>query len=140
MTSSEQQSNQYAKGEVPFDNYVIAVLDAPEDAQETRRALEARGFTATDIAVSAPLHRNTPKSEREQGTLADPPTTGERLLTEEGLDQAEYATERERGHVVIQVKTPELEDVDRAHAVLVAHQAHTIKRVGRWTRENLPNS
>ncbi len=134
MTTSEP----YAEGEVPFTNYVIAVLDTPEAAQETADALKARGFAANDIALSAPLRRETPPSQAQQGTLADPPTTGEQVLTEEGLDQAEYATARRDGHVVIQVHTPEDEDVERAHAVLVAQHAHTIKRVGRWTRENLP--
>jgi hypothetical protein len=114
-------------------NYVIAVLDRPEDDQEVVEALKAHGFAPADIVFSAP------PVQQEQGTLADPPTLAERLFTEEGLDQAEYATAREQGHVVIQVHTPESEDVDRAHAILVAHQAHTIKRVGTWTRENLPN-
>lgn len=133
-----RQSEPYAEGKVPFMNYVIAVLDTPEDGQEIVEALEAHGFASTDIALSAPLNQHTPPEQREQGTLADPPTTAERLFTEEGLDQAEYAAAREQGHVVIQVHTPESEDVERAHAILVAHQAHTIKRVGTWTRENLP--
>jgi hypothetical protein len=132
MTSSEL----YAQGKVPFTNYVIAVLDTAEEARETAEALKARGFAQTDIVLSAPLGQDTHKSEL--GTLADPPTPVEQLLTEEGLDQEEYATARRSGHTVIQVYTPEMEDVDRAHAILTTHQAHTIKRVGRWTRENLP--
>lgn len=127
-----RQSEPCAEGKVPFMNYVIAVLDRPEDDQEVVEALRAHGFAPADIVFSAP------PEQQEQGTLADPPTLAERLFTEEGLDQAEYATARERGYVVIQVHTPESEDVDRAHAILVAHQAHTIKRVGTWTRENLP--
>lgn len=133
------QSEPYAEGKVPFKNYVIAVLDTPEDGQEVAEALKEHGFAAEDIALSAPLNQHTPPEQQEQGTLADPPTTAERLFTEEGLDQVEYATAREQGHVVIQVHTPESEDVDRAHAILMAHQAKTIKRVGTWTRENLPS-
>jgi hypothetical protein len=132
-----KEAEPYAEGTAPFMNYVIAVLDAPEDGQEVVEALEAHGFPPADIVLSAPLNRSTPPAQREQGTLADPPTPAEQLFTEEGLDQAEYATARQQGHVVIQVHTPESEDVERAHAILVAHQAHTIKRVGTWTRENL---
>jgi hypothetical protein len=132
-----QDSPQYARGEVPFHNYVIAVLDTPEGAQETADALQAGGFAASDIVLSASLDSDTPEFERKQGTLADPPSVSERMLTEEGLDQAEYAAARARGHVVVQVQAPESEDVERAHHILVAHHAHTIKRVGTWTRENL---
>lgn len=131
-------SNEYAKGEVPFKNYVIAVLDTPAEADRTADALQAGGFAPTDIVVSSPLRRNTPESEREQGTLADPPTKTQSVLTEEGLDQDEYATERRNGHVVIQVQAKKDEQVERAHEILVANHAHTIKRVGTWTRENLP--
>jgi len=133
-----KEAEPYAEGKVPFMNYVIAVLDAPEDSQEIVEALKAHGFAAADIVFSAPLNQHTLPARQQQGTLADPPTLAERLFTEDGLDQAEYATARDQGHVVIQVHTPESEDVDRAHAILMAHQAHTIKRVGTWTRENLP--
>ncbi|MGE5334934.1 MAG: hypothetical protein ACM3N4_09570 [Nitrososphaerota archaeon] len=142
MTTSDQsgqQGQQYARGDVPFSNYVIAVLDTPAQAKAAHEALKKQGFAAADIVLSAPLRPSTPEAEREQGTLADPPTRGERLLTEEGYDQELYTTERERGHVVIQVRTPDSRDVDIAHRVLVAHNAHTIKRVGTWTRENLPS-
>lgn len=138
MTSSEKNTDQYARGKVPFKNYVIAVLDTSEKAQEAAKALEEQGFAAADIVLSAPLHPGAPDSEREQGTLADPPSISQRLFTEEGLDQAEYAEERRRGHVVIQVRTDDSADVERAHETLMAHGAHTIKRVGTWTRENLP--
>ena len=134
-----RQSEPYAEGNAPFMNYVIAVLDTPEDGPEVVDALKAHGFADADIALSAPLNQHTPPEQQEQGTLADPPTTAELLFIEEGLAQAEYATAREQGHVVIQVQTPESEDVDRAHAILVAHQARTIKHVGTWTRENLPS-
>ncbi len=98
-------SDQYAQGKVPFTNYVIAVVDTPGAAQKAREALEAEGFAAADIAMSAPLQPSTPESERQQGTLADPPTHAESLFTEEGLDQEQYAAERRQGHVVIQVQT-----------------------------------
>ena len=135
MTTSEP----YAEGKVPFTNYVIAVLDTPADAEETSDALKAHGFAPADIVLSAPLHEDMPASQKQQGTLADPPTRAEQVLTEEGLDQAEYATARREGHVVIQVHTPDDDDVDRAHAILTDHNATTIKRVGTWTRENLPS-
>jgi hypothetical protein len=138
MTSSSEHINDYDKGTVPFKDYVIAVLDTPVEAKAAAEALEAGGFATDDVVLSAPLRPNTPESERKQGTLADPPTEAQTILTEEGLDQEQYAMERRRGHVVVQVHTPHREDVDRAHAILVAHQAHTIKRVGTWTRENLP--
>lgn len=141
--SSSNQSGQsghgYTRGEVPFTDYVIAVLNTLEEAKATEHALRAQGFAAADIALSAPLHPSTPESEREHGTLADPPTTAESLFTEEGYSQEQYEAERRRGHIVIHVHTPDSKDVDRAHKVLTEHGAHTIKRVGAWTRENLPN-
>lgn len=137
--NTAHNTNQYAKGDVPFKNYVIAVLDTPAGAKAAADALKAGGFAAAAVVVSAPLRHDTPESEREQGTLADPPTTGQSVFTEEGLDQEEYAQERRLGHIVIQVRTPRSEDVDRAHEILINQHAHTIKRVGTWTRENLPN-
>ena len=139
MSSTNQSGHEYARGEVPFTNYVIAVVNTPEEAKTTEEALRAHGFAPADIVLSAPLKPSTPESEREQGTLADPPTTAQSIFTEEGYHQEEYEAERQRGHVVIQVRTPDAKDVDRAHTVLTEHGAHTIKRVGAWTRENLPN-
>jgi hypothetical protein len=139
MSSTNQSGHEYARGEVPFTTYVIAVLDTPAEAKATEEALKAQGFAPADIVLSAPLKPSTPESEREQGTLADPPTTAESIFTEEGYNQEEYEAERRNGHVVIQVRTPDAKDVDRAHKALTEHGAHTIKRVGSWTRENLPN-
>jgi hypothetical protein len=139
VTSSNQHLNYYDTGNVPFKDFVIAVLDTPADAKAAADALEAGEFATGDIVLSAPLRPTTPESERKQGTLADPPKGAQSLLTEEGLDQEQYAVERQRAHIVIQVHTPHTEDVDRAHKILVAHQTHTIKRVDTWTRENLPH-
>ena len=136
---SGQPGHEYARGEVPFTNYVIAVLNTFDEAKATEEALRTRGFAPADIVLSAPLKPSTPESEREQGTLADPPTTAQSLFTEEGYNQEEYEAERRRGHVVIQVRTPDDKDVKRAHKVLVEHGARVIKRVGALTRENLPS-
>ena len=136
---SGQSGHDYARGEVPFTNYVIAVLNTPAEAKATEEALKAHGFAPADIVLSAPLKPGTPESEREQGTLADPPTTAQSLFTEEGYNQEEYEAERRRGHVVIQVRTPDDKDVDRAHKALVEHGAHTIMRMGALIRERLPD-
>lgn len=136
---SGQPDHEYARGEVPFTNYVIAVLTTLEEAKATEEALRTRGFAPADIVLSAPLKPSTPESEREQGTLADPPTTAQSIFTEEGYHQEQYEAERRRGHVVIQVQTPDSKDVDRAHKVLVEHGAHLIMRVGALTRERLPD-
>jgi hypothetical protein len=135
---SGQSGHEYARGEVPFTNYVIAVLTTLEEAKATEEALRTRGFAPADIVLAAPLTPSTPESEREQGTLADPPTTAQGIFTEEGYHQEQYEAERWRGHVVIQVGTPDSKDVDRAHKVLVEHGAHRIMRVGALTRERLP--
>ena len=139
MSSTDQSGHEYARGEVPFTNYVIAVLNTPAEAKATEEALKAHGFAPADIVLSAPLKPGTPESEREQGTLADPPTTAQSLFTEEGYNQEEYEAERRRGHVVIQVRTPDDKDVDRAHKALVEHGAHSIMRMGALTRERLPD-
>ncbi len=120
-------------------NYVIAVVDTPGAAQEARAALEAEGFAAADIAMSAPLQPSTPESERQQGTLADPPTHAESLFTEEGLDQEQYAAERRQGMSSFRCRRPKRRMSNAPTRFWQTHDAHTIKRVGTWTRENLPS-
>jgi hypothetical protein len=121
-------------------NYVIAVIDSHEEAQRATDALHAVGFADDAVALSPEAKAcSTPlvKSPAMEGSLGEPPTEAEKLFTEEGLNQEEYAEERLQCHVVLRINTAGHEQVEWARRVLAAHHAHTIMRVGRWTRENL---
>ena len=78
---------------------------------------------------------------REQsghGGVAGPAShRGGKTVSEEGLDQEKYAKERLQCHVVLRITTAGQDQVEQARRVLAAHHAHTIMRVGRWTRETL---
>jgi hypothetical protein len=124
------------------NNYVMAVIDSPEEAELATGALYAAGFAENAVALSPeakvcliPLA----ESPAMRGSLGQPPTQAQEMLTEEGLDHAEYAAARLQCHVVVRVNTAGNAQVEQARRVLVAHHAHSIKRVGRWTRENLSN-
>ena len=133
-------SDNHPEEQVPFVEYVVGAIDDRAEAEEAVRTLRADGFAPDDVVLSAPASPGPQARQQEQGTLADAPNTAQRVFTEEGLDQEQFATERQRGRAIIHVHTPHEEDVHRAHAILVAHHAHTLKRVGRWTRENLPEA
>jgi hypothetical protein len=131
-------SNTWSDEEIPFADYVIAALRTPEEAERAVKDLEAGGFRDEDVRLSAPPEEQ--QGQHKLGTLADTPSPAKRVFTEEGLDQERYEAERQWGHVIVHVRTPHADDVERARAILVAHHAHSIKRVGRWTRENLPEA
>ena len=120
-------------------NYVIAVIDSQEEAQRASDALHSVGF-ADAVALSPEAKAClTPlvKSLAMQGSLGEPPTEAKKLFTEEGLDQEAYAMERLQCHVVLRINAAGHDQVEQARRVLASHHAHTIMRVGRWTRENL---
>ncbi len=130
----------YTSGIPHTANYVIAVIDSHEEAQRVTGALHAVGFADDAVALSPEVKVcSTPlvKSPAMEGSLGEPPTEAEKLFAEEGLNQEEYAEERLRCHVVLRINTAGHEQVEQARRVLAAHHAHTIMRVGRWTRENL---
>ena len=130
----------YTSGIPHSANYVIAVIDSHEEAQRATVALHAVGFANNAVALSPEaIVCSTPlvKSSAMEGSLGEPPTEAGKLFTEEGLNQEEYAEERLRCHVVLRINTAGHEQVEQARRVLAANHAHTIMRVGRWTRENL---
>jgi hypothetical protein len=121
------------------NNYVMAVIDDHEEAWHATEALHAAGFAYNAVALSPEVKVcSTPlvQSPAMARSLGEPPTQMQELLTEEGLDHAEYALARLQCHVVLRI-TAKGAQVEEARRVLVAHHAHSIKRVGRWTRENL---
>jgi hypothetical protein len=121
-------------------DYVLAVIDDRDDAEQAREDLRQNGFARDDVFLSAPAHPGAGALRRKQGTLADAPGAVRRVFAEEGLDQEQYASERAHGRTIVHVCASRTNDIERARAILVAHSAHTIKRVGRWTRENLPEA
>ena len=130
----------YTSGIPHTANYVIAVIDNHEEAQRATDALHTIGFAYDAVALSPEAKAcSTPlvKSRAMQGSLGEPPNEAGKLFTEEGLDQEEYAEQRLQCHVVLRINTAGHEQVEQARRVLAAHHAHTIMRVGRWTRENL---
>jgi hypothetical protein len=130
----------YTSGIPHTANYVIAVIDSHEEAQRATDALHVVGFAHDAVALSPEAKAClTPlvKSPAMEGSLGEPPTEAGKLFTEEGLDQEEYAEERLQCHVVLRINTAGHEQVQQARRVLAAHHAHTIMRVGRWTREKL---
>jgi hypothetical protein len=130
----------YASGTPYSANYVIAVIDGQEEAQRAAGALHAAGFPDAAVGLSPEVKAClTPlvKSPAMEGSLGEPPTEAEKMFTEEGLDHEKYAKERLQCHVVLRITTAGHEQVEQARRVLAAHHAHTIMRVGRWTRENL---
>ncbi len=140
--SSHEQSNpaDYTGNPAHFSEYVIAVVDRHEEARRAAAALQAAGFSQDDIVLSPEAGQSTillQASEGMEESLAEPPTTGEELFTEEGIDQELYATERAQGHVIVRIHTAKDEQVETARAVLAAHHAHAIRHVGTWTRETL---
>ena len=122
------------------NNYVIAVIDSPEEAERATDALHAAGFAHDAVALSPEAKVCvTPLAESPamEGSLGAPATQAQGLLTEEGLDHEEYAEARLQCHVVLRVNTAGGAQVEQARRVLATHHAYNIKRVGRWTRENL---
>jgi hypothetical protein len=121
-------------------NYVMAVIDDHEEAWRATDALYAAGFAYNSVALSPEVRvcltplADSPSMAR---SLGEPPTQIQEMLTEEGLDHAQYALARLQCHVVLRVNASGHAQVEEARRVLAAHHAHNIKRVGRWTRENL---
>ncbi len=141
MTAHDQSNQQdYTRNPADFSDYVIALIDSREDAQRAAEALHAAGFANEDIVLSPEAEEGTHPLEKSKGmedTLAEPPTTGEKLFTEEGIEQEQYAEERAKGHVAVRVHTPRDEEVASAREVLAEHHAYAIRHVGQLAREIL---
>jgi len=140
MSMSMSMHEEYPSGLPHSANYVIAVIDGQQEALRATSALHAAGFSEAAVGLSPEARAcliplvNSPAME---GSLGQPPTAAEKLFTEEGLDQEKYAKERLQCHVVLRITTAGQDQVEQARRVLAAHHAHTIMRVGRWTRETL---
>jgi hypothetical protein len=144
MTSYERSgSANYIGNPAHFSNYVIAVIEDREEAERAAAALHTAGFAQDAIVLSPEVDpRATPLQESEgmEHSLAEPPTTAEKLFTEEGLDQELYATERARGHVVVRVRTENDTNVESARKELATHHAYAIRHVGKWMGETLSDA
>ncbi|HLY30074.1 MAG TPA: hypothetical protein VKQ36_03545 [Ktedonobacterales bacterium] len=124
----------------PKDNAVVAEIDDRREAEAAAQALRQAGFAQEAIHLVtgrsglAHIHAR----ERHLSPWARFWRAFRTFGGDEDLDRETQLQALAHGHALLGVLTPTEADVERAHRVLVAHHAKTIRAFGQTTVTNLP--
>lgn len=117
-------------------DYVIAVIDDPEQAQQAARELSGTGcnpeyiglFSGQQVLANHQAYlKQRNMLERIEGLF--PSDEGEALQS--------YLEAAEAGASFIAVHTPNVHDVERYRGILSQHHARSIKHYGKWVLTDL---
>ena len=124
----------------PTENSVVAEIDDPQEARATEQALRQAGFAADDIALfvgeqaAGAIHAK----EEHLSPLARFGRWLHSAGSDEDVDHEARMQALREGHAILAVATPDDKTVKKAHDLLLAHHAHSIRAYGAWTVANLP--
>lgn len=117
-------------------DYVIAVIDDPEQARQAADELRRAGcspeqvglFTGEQVLANHQAYlRQRNLLERVEALFA----------SDEGEALQGYLEAAEAGASFIAVHTPDVQDVERYRGILTQHHAHAIKHYGKWVLTDL---
>ncbi len=120
-------------------NWLVGVIDQPQQAERAVQALRQAGFAEEDVLLlhgPDTLQRLEAKDE-QRGVLGWTHKAVAQIVSDAGSFEGAYAQEASAGHSIINVHTAEKPDIERARAVLAQHGAHYIKHFGPWTISDL---
>ena len=123
-------------------DWLVAVINEPTEAERAVQALYQAGFAQDDVTLSHGPDAVDQMQERGQqksllGKLADGIT---KAVSDSGTYEEDYADEAHAGHSTVHVHTSDPEEVEKARQILVAHNAHHIRHMGRWNTTTLDDS
>lgn len=120
-------------------NYITAVIDDLDEATLASVDLQQVGFATNDIVFDTNLQafERIQSYKQRHGLLKSFMSFVASVASDEADVYLLYALEAAQGHHLLNVYAPKPELVERAHRILKAHHAHTMKFFGRWTVADL---
>jgi hypothetical protein len=109
-------------------NYVVGVIDDPQEAERAVQALQEAGFTHQDIRLfhNEEVIAHVQEAKKRRNRL-------QRLVaafqqgTDEGDDIQVYVEEARLGHHILNVHAANDAQVERVRDIITTYHAHTIK-------------
>ncbi len=132
-----QESDTHSGALYP-NNYVIAVIDNPQDAEKAVQTLRDAGYGSEDIRLfrGQELVEMLQEKEQKQGVM-DRIASAFLRGSDDGDDLQKYVEEARKGHSVINVYERKSENANHIRDILAPFHAHTIKHFGTWTITNI---
>lgn len=124
-------------GEEP--NWVVSIIDDPEEADRAATALRTAGIPDDDVMV---LHGQqaldvAQAKEDAKNPISKVLSAWGRASTDPGTSEEEYLEAARQGHSLVNVRAESPEDVRRAREVLLAHHGRHVKHFGKWVSTDL---
>lgn len=120
-------------------NWMVGVIDDPQQAEQAQRDLVQAGFPQDGVLLlhgQEALQRMRAKDE-QRGPLGWVHKAVASIATDASAFQDNYADEANAGHTIVNVHVSEQDQMERARQILVAHNAHYIKHFGTWVVSDL---
>jgi len=122
-------------------DWLVGVIDNPQDAERATQALYDAGFAQGDVMTlhgPAAVQRLNAKDE-QRNIVSKVYSTLTNTLSDAGRFEGDYANEAHAGHSVMNVHVVEPDRVEQARQILAAHNAHTLRYFSRWNIIGLQN-
>jgi ATP phosphoribosyltransferase len=122
------------------ENYIVAVIDHPAEAEQAAEALRKAGWPAMDVRLFAGTEVATHLNKIEEHRSLPKKLAADvrHVVSDEGIIGEDYEEEARLGHQILAVYTPNDNKVEQARTLLTAHGAHSIEYFGKWVITDLP--
>lgn len=120
-------------------NWLVGVIDDPQQAQQAEVALLQAGFSEDSTLLlhgHETLKRLRAKDE-QRGPLGWAMKALSALTSDTREFEDNYAAEARAGHAILSLRVSDEEDMERARQLMAAHGAHYIKHYGTWVVTDL---
>jgi hypothetical protein len=120
-------------------NWLVGVIDDPQQAEAAERELLAAGFARDDVLLlqgPEALQRLQARDER-RGPLGWVMKAVADIVTDAGMFEDAYADEARAGHAILNLQVSEQNQIERARDIVAAHGGHYIKHFGSWVISDL---
>ena len=124
------------------ENYMVAVIDHPAEAEQAAEALRQAGWPAIDVRLFAGTQVAThlDKIEEHRSLPKKLAADVRHVVSDEGVMGEDYEEEARLGHQILAVYTPNDDKVEQARTLLAAHGAHSVEYFGKWVITDLPQT
>ena len=124
------------------EDYIVAVIDHPAEAEQAGEALRKAGWPAMDVRLFAGTQAASHENQiDDQQSLPKKLAADVRdVVSDEGAMSEDYEQDARMGHQILAVYTPNDDKVEQARTLLTAHHAHSIEHFGKWVITDLPQA
>jgi len=120
-------------------NWLVGVIDDPQQAEQAQRALLQAGFSQENVLLlhgDDALQRLNAKDEK-RGPMGWMMKVVSDIVTDASAFEDSYVDEAKNGHSIINVQVSEQDQMGRARQIIADHGGHYIKHFGDWVITDL---